>query len=141
MPVDVRVVRRFPALLVSAAVLCVSAAVPGHALGRAGADGWAGASGEASRTIAGTPAPRSAVGVTTPGIDISHWQNEIDWTKVAAAGKRFAFMKATDDTDYTDPTFFANRSAARANGLMVGRITSRGPTHPRAMPAPRPATS
>ncbi len=57
---------------------------------------------------------------TTEGIDISHWQGEIDWTQVAAAGKRFAFMKATEDVDYTDPTYGLNRARALAAGLLVG---------------------
>ncbi|MEO8438462.1 MAG: glycoside hydrolase family 25 protein, partial [Chloroflexota bacterium] len=56
----------------------------------------------------------------TEGIDISHWQGAIDWTKVAAAGKQFAFMKASESTDYTDPTYVWNRQQARANGLYVG---------------------
>lgn len=57
---------------------------------------------------------------TTEGIDISHWQGEIDWTQVAAAGKRFAFMKATEDVDYTDPTYGLNRARALAASLLVG---------------------
>jgi GH25 family lysozyme M1 (1,4-beta-N-acetylmuramidase) len=56
----------------------------------------------------------------TEGIDVSHWQNTIDWTQVAAAGKRFAFMKASEGTTLADPTYAANRSQARAVGLYVG---------------------
>jgi GH25 family lysozyme M1 (1,4-beta-N-acetylmuramidase) len=56
----------------------------------------------------------------TEGIDISHWQGTIDWTQVAAAGKKFAFMKASEDIDYVDPTYPANRAAANANGLLIG---------------------
>jgi len=66
-----------------------------------------------------TPAPTPATGYTE-GIDISHWQGTIDWTRVAAAGKRFAFMKASEDTDYVDPTYTTNRAQAKANGLHVG---------------------
>lgn len=51
---------------------------------------------------------------------MSHWQETIDWRKVAGAGKRFAFVKATDGHDYLDPTFATNRAGARANGLRVG---------------------
>ena len=39
---------------------------------------------------------------------------------MAAAGKKFAFMKATEDTNYTDPTYTSNRASARAAGLVVG---------------------
>jgi GH25 family lysozyme M1 (1,4-beta-N-acetylmuramidase) len=74
-------------------------------------------------TPAPTPTPRPT---PTPGpgyiegIDISHWQGTIDWVQVAAAGKRFAFMKASEDLDYVDPTYATNRAQAKANGLYVG---------------------
>lgn len=84
---------------------------------RAG-DGFAGWSGEAA--VGGARAARLSVGPTLAGIDVSHWQDTIDWRKVARAGKVFAFMKATDGHDYVDPTFLTNRAGARANGLMVG---------------------
>ena len=56
----------------------------------------------------------------TEGIDISHWQGTIDWTRVAAAGKKFAFMKASEDIDYVDVTYPVNRAAANANGIIIG---------------------
>ena len=56
----------------------------------------------------------------TEGIDISHWQGTIDWAQVAAAGKKFAFMKASEDIDYVDKTYPANRAAANANGIIIG---------------------
>ncbi len=70
-------------------------------------------------TPAPTPAPTPATGYTE-GIDISHWQGTINWTQVAAAGKRFAYMKASEDADYLDPTYTTNRAQAKANGLYVG---------------------
>ncbi len=54
------------------------------------------------------------------GIDVSHWQNTISWPDVAAAGKRFAFMKASEGVKYVDPTYATNRAQANANGLKVG---------------------
>ncbi len=120
MPVDVKRLRRLLALVAALAAFSAGVAVPGHAVSRDGGDGYAGVSGEADRSPAGAKASRASVGITTPGIDVSHWQDAIDWTKVAEAGKRFAFMKATDGADYVDPTYVANRAAARANGLMVG---------------------
>ncbi len=66
-----------------------------------------------------TPSPSPATGYTE-GIDISHWQGTINWSKVAAAGKQFAFMKASEDVDYIDPTYPTNRAQAKANGLYVG---------------------
>ena len=77
----------------------------------------------------------------TEGIDISHWQGTIDWIQVAAAGKRFAFMKASEDIDYVDPTYPANRAAANANGMSSAPTTSRSPILRRATPWPRRTTS
>ncbi len=101
------------------AVVVLGAAHPAAAASSTPRDGSLGSSGEAARTPAGSvSAPR--VAVTTPGLDVSHWQGEIHWSRVANAGYAFAFLKATDDTDYVDPTFTTNRAGARANGLEVG---------------------
>ena len=67
-----------------------------------------------------TPTPIPTFPNTTEGIDISHWQGTINWTKVAAAGKRFAYMKASEETTYVDPTYVTNRAQARSAGLHVG---------------------
>ena len=73
----------------------------------------------ATPTPSPTPSPTPFVPVTE-GIDVSHWQNTIDWTQVAAAGKRFAFMKASEGTTLADPTYSMNRAQAKAVGLYVG---------------------
>lgn len=99
-------------------VLVATAHASGGDVDPAVADGFAGSSGEAGPTDA--PQVRLDVGPTLPGIDVSHWQGEIDWQRVAEKGKRFAFLKATDGHDFLDPTFGFNRSEARANGLLVG---------------------
>jgi lysozyme len=57
---------------------------------------------------------------TLPGIDVSKWQGTIDWSKVAAAGVRFAIARATKGQIYVDPTFQANVNGARANGIVIG---------------------
>jgi GH25 family lysozyme M1 (1,4-beta-N-acetylmuramidase) len=77
-------------------------------------------------TTSGGPTPTPPPPAPTPpsghteGIDISHWQGVINWTKVAAAGKRFAFMKASESTNFVDDTYITNRAQARAAGLYVG---------------------
>lgn len=49
------------------------------------------------------------------GIDVSRYQGDIDWRKVGRSGVAFAFIKATEGADFTDPMFAANwRGAARA---------------------------
>ncbi len=54
------------------------------------------------------------------GIDVSKWQGDIDWTAVAAAGTRFAFIKATEGGDVVDDRFRQNWSGARAAGVARG---------------------
>ena len=55
-----------------------------------------------------------------PGIDVSHYQNTIDWARVAGSGVQFAVMKATEGKNYVDPTFATNAQQAAANGIAVG---------------------
>jgi GH25 family lysozyme M1 (1,4-beta-N-acetylmuramidase) len=64
-----------------------------------------------------TPSPTSGY---MEGIDVSHWQETIDWAKVAAAGKKFAYLKATESTDFLDNMYAINRTKAKANGIKVG---------------------
>ena len=54
------------------------------------------------------------------GIDASHHQGSIDWRAVAGDGITFAYLKATEGTSYTDPTFAQHRSEALDLGLRVG---------------------
>ena len=64
--------------------------------------------------------PPTGAGTYIDGIDVSHWQDTIDWVKVSAAGKRFAFMKASQGQKYVDPTYVTNRAQANLNGLKIG---------------------
>jgi len=54
------------------------------------------------------------------GIDVSHWQGTINWSQVAAAGKKFAFIKATDGTSFVDNMYATNHVQAKAAGLKTG---------------------
>ena len=101
----------------SLAVAIVMSAATG-ASGESFGGGFTGSSGEAGEP--GMRPQRPQVGPTLPGIDVSHWQDTIDWEKVAGTGKRFVFLKTTDGHDYLDPTFATNRAGALANGLVVG---------------------
>jgi len=59
----------------------------------------------------------AATSSTLEGIDVSHWQGTIDWTKVSGAGMRFAMIKATDGTAFVDPNYATNHAQAKAAGL------------------------
>ena len=72
-----------------------------------------------SPTPTPTPTPTPFL-PTIEGIDVSHWQNTIDWAQVAASGKRFAYMKASEGTDLVDNTYATNRAQARTYGLTIG---------------------
>jgi lysozyme len=54
------------------------------------------------------------------GIDVSHWEGEVDWPGVRSAGYRFAFTKATEGLNYLDDTFYANVAGAQAVGIPIG---------------------
>ena len=54
------------------------------------------------------------------GIDVSHWNGDIDWDKVRSSGKEFAMMKCTESHDFLDNKFSANKSGARKAGLVCG---------------------
>ncbi|WP_334075234.1 glycoside hydrolase family 25 protein [Paenibacillus sp. A14] len=54
------------------------------------------------------------------GVDVSHWQGEVDWPQVKAAGISFAFIKATQGTAWVDPKFRGNAAGAHKAGLLTG---------------------
>lgn len=57
---------------------------------------------------------------TIKGIDVSHNNGKVDWTRVAKDHIRFAFVKATEGVSFVDPEFEENRKHAREAGLVVG---------------------
>lgn len=55
------------------------------------------------------------------GIDVSHYQGQIDWNAVAHDGRAlYAFCKATESTTLVDNTYQYNVREARRNGVPVG---------------------
>ena len=55
------------------------------------------------------------------GIDVSSYQGKsIDWSKVAAAGNRFAIVKVSEGDKVLDPTRMIDLSGAKAAGLYTG---------------------
>jgi len=60
---------------------------------------------------------------TSVGIDVSRWQNEIDFSRVAAAGCEFVYIRigGFDEGElYTDKYYHQNMANAKAAGLKVG---------------------
>jgi len=54
------------------------------------------------------------------GIDVSRWQDRIDWQTVRASGVAFAFIKATEGGDVADPMFRSHWQGATAAGIPRG---------------------
>jgi len=59
-----------------------------------------------------------------PGIDVSHWQKEIDWKAVKASGIRFAFYKATEFPPKKTEIFIDPQLANNARGTFENKIHS-----------------
>jgi lysozyme len=55
---------------------------------------------------------------TVEGIDVYQGNGAIDWTKVKAAGRDFAFIKATQGNYDKQSTFMANWTGAKAAGVL-----------------------
>lgn len=55
------------------------------------------------------------------GFDISYWQGQVDWDRVAELPyMRFVMMRAALSWGYTDPTFYRNWEEAKRIGLNRG---------------------
>ena len=54
------------------------------------------------------------------GIDVSKFQGDIDWNKVADSGVKFAWIKATEGGDHADERFQANWTGAKQAGIPHG---------------------
>jgi len=79
-----------------------------------------------SPAIAATPQALTGPAAALTGvaevkaIDVSKWQGDINWAKVAATGVKVAYIKATESTDYTNANYAKDRAAANANGITIG---------------------
>ena len=54
------------------------------------------------------------------GVDVSHYQGEIDWPLLAEQGIDFAFIKATEGSSHVDDKFAFNYAEALKTDLRVG---------------------
>jgi len=95
--------------VLASAILAATEAAAGGGPGSAGSSGDAGTPGP---PVVAAPPPGSL-----PGIDVSHHQDVIDWTLVAASGVRFAIAKASEGRTFVDPNYATNRALAEANGI------------------------
>jgi lysozyme len=54
------------------------------------------------------------------GLDLSHWNGNVDFQSVAASGISFCYIKATQNGSYVDPMLTTNCAGATAAGLPFG---------------------
>jgi len=57
---------------------------------------------------------------TLRGIDVSHFQGNVNWDEVKAGGMHFGIAKATQGMTYVDPEFANNWKGIMDNGLYRG---------------------
>ena len=79
--------------------------------------------GESEKPASANVRPADTVETELWGIDVSKYQGNINWRKVAAAGVKFAMLRVVSTNKeglYVDPTFEQNYKGAKENGIPVG---------------------
>jgi len=56
----------------------------------------------------------------TPGMDVSSYQGNVDWATAWANGGKFAYIKATESTTYTNPYFTQQYNGSYNVGMIRG---------------------
>ena len=64
-----------------------------------------------------TPSPAA---YPVRGVDVSEYQGEIDWERLAGQDVQFAFIRATEGSGYTDACFAANWSGVAETDILAG---------------------
>ncbi|WP_079198229.1 lysozyme [Streptomyces sp. CB03911] len=80
---------------------------------------FAGSTVAAHEGRAGLPDARS-LAAQTKGMDVSSYQGNVAWSTAAANGARFAYVKATEGTTYTNPYFTQQYNGSYNAGLIRG---------------------
>jgi GH25 family lysozyme M1 (1,4-beta-N-acetylmuramidase) len=53
-------------------------------------------------------------------MDVSHWQGNVAWQTWYSSGMRFAYVKATESTSYTNPYFAQQYNGSYNVGMIRG---------------------
>jgi lysozyme len=62
----------------------------------------------------------AASGYEVKGVDVSHYQGDIDWLALRASGVRFAYIKATEGVSFRDSLFADNWKRSGEAGIPRG---------------------
>ena len=96
---------------------------PGPEAGRRSPRQSASARSAASAQPAASASPSAAGASTVEGLDVASFQHPsgaaINWSAVAGAGYRFAFIKATEGSYYVNPYYAGDSEQAQAAGLIA----------------------
>lgn len=57
---------------------------------------------------------------SVPGMDVSGWQGNVNWSGAWSNGARFAYVKATENTNYTNPYFAQQYNGSYNVGMIRG---------------------
>lgn len=69
---------------------------------------------------AGGPGVVSPLVTQTPGMDVSGYQGNVNWAGAWANGGKFAYVKATEGTSYTNPYFAQQYNGSYNVGMIRG---------------------
>jgi GH25 family lysozyme M1 (1,4-beta-N-acetylmuramidase) len=83
---------------------------------------------EAGTSSAVTPMAGSWRPPGIQGMDVSNYQGNVDWPTAWAQGARFAYVKASEGTFYTNPSFSQQYSGSTAVGMYRGAYHFAMPT-------------
>lgn len=65
-------------------------------------------------------APGAAAATSVAGMDVSGYQGNVAWSTAYANGARFAYVKATEGTSYTNPYFSQQYNGSYGAGMIRG---------------------
>ncbi|MEU5691316.1 lysozyme [Actinosynnema sp. NPDC020468] len=92
---------------------------PAHALPDGSADHYAG-SQIAKHEGSSRSGTRARLDGRVPGMDVSSHQGDVDWSRSWGDGARFAYVKATEGTEYVNPHFDQQYDGAHGVGMVRG---------------------
>ncbi len=81
---------------------------------------FAGSTVAAHEGRSGPAAPHSRSAAQTQGMDVSSYQGNVDWSAAVSKGARFAYLKATEGTTYTNPYFYGQSGGSFDAGVIRG---------------------
>ncbi|MFE7659930.1 lysozyme [Streptomyces celluloflavus] len=81
---------------------------------------WAGSQIAAHEGTAPGAPPTAALTASVEGVDVSGHQGNVDWQSLWNSGVRFAYVKATESTSYTNPYFAQQYNGSYNVGMIRG---------------------